>query len=100
MATEPLDYEPPGRSQPVGATFVCPSCGGTDTVRGTMVGGHLWNFLPSGVTAGVLGMRPHAAEAWAYACLTCGVVTCAIDPEVLRHLMQRHKPGGTGGEEA
>ena len=85
MPPIPLDYETPGEKPRFDAAIVCPACGKDGAVRGTLVDGELSHFYPSGATGSLLA-NPRVA-AYAYACVTCGVVTTVVDPHELRRFL-------------
>jgi hypothetical protein len=85
MPPIPLDYETPGEEPRFDLAIVCPACGKDGAVRGTLVGGELWHFYPSGMTHSVLVNG--RVTAYSYACVACGVVTTVVDPDELRKVL-------------
>jgi hypothetical protein len=87
MPPEPLDYQTPGENSRFDMAIVCPACGQDGAVRGTLVSGELWYFLPSGMKRSYLGIEAPRTMAFSYACVKCGVVTTVVDPDDLRKLL-------------
>jgi hypothetical protein len=87
MPSEPLDYETPGENSNFEMAVLCPACGKDGAVRGTLVGGEMWYFYPSGMKGSHWSPASPRTMAFSYACVTCGVVTTVVDPHDLRKLL-------------
>jgi DNA-directed RNA polymerase subunit RPC12/RpoP len=85
MSRDPLDYETPGRKPPVLATAVCPSCGARELIEGRLTSDTPIRFVPKRVKS--FWKFNGGVKTLTYACLSCGAITTAIDPDDLRRLV-------------
>ncbi|MDB5294657.1 MAG: hypothetical protein JWO31_640 [Phycisphaerales bacterium] len=94
MPPEPLHYQMPGTGPRVTATIACPACGGTEMAEGQLGNRRFWPTRARPFQ--MFALFDNGVAMTAYACLSCGVVTDAVDPTALRRSIGRGARKKTG----